>query len=74
VKAQLTTYAELADVIANLPMLCRENRRRLGLSTRAAASQIGCSFATISRFERGEDCSLSNAVLILRWIAKGGTP
>jgi ribosome-binding protein aMBF1 (putative translation factor) len=65
---QLTTYTELANVIGNLPMLVREARRARGLSVRAAAKQIDCSFSTVLRFEKGEDCNLSNAVAILQWL------
>lgn len=63
-----TPYAELANVIGNLPLLLREARRARGLSQRAAARQLGCSFSTISRMEAGEDCALSNAVAVLRWL------
>lgn len=65
---RLTPYSELADVIGQLPLLLREARRARGLSQRAAAAQLGCSFATVSRVEAGEDCVLSNAVAVLRWL------
>lgn len=65
---ELTTYNELADVLANLSMLLREARRARQLSVRAAARQLGMSFATVSRVESGEDCMLSNVVAILRWL------
>lgn len=65
-----TPYAELVSVLAALPLLLRETRRQRGLSSRAAARQIGCSFSTVSRIESGEDCALSNAVAILRWIGE----
>lgn len=67
-KDALTSYTELADVLDHLPLLVREKRRRLGLSLRGAARLIGCSFSTITRFEYGEDCNLSNATAILRWL------
>jgi ribosome-binding protein aMBF1 (putative translation factor) len=63
-----TPYTELADVIANLPLLLREARRARGLSMRAAAASIGLSHSTITRIEAGEDCALSNAVAVLRWL------
>lgn len=63
-----TSYAELADVLTNLPLLLRETRRRRGLSLRAAARELEMSFSTVSRFENGEDIVLSNAVDILRWV------
>lgn len=64
----LTPYAELADVIAHLPVLLREARRQRRLSMRAAASEIGCSFSTVSRIEAGHDGAVSNAVAVLRWL------
>lgn len=66
--SELTTYAELAAVIDALPLLLREARRAWGLSQRAAAAELGCSFSTVSRIESGEDCALSNAVAVLRWL------
>lgn len=63
-----TTYSELADVIANLPLLVREARRGRRLSQRGAAEQIGISFSTVSRMEAGEDCVLSNVIAVLRWL------
>lgn len=66
--ARPTPYAELAEVIGHLPLLLREARRARGLTQRAAASQLGMSFSTISRMENGEDCALSNATAVLRWL------
>jgi ribosome-binding protein aMBF1 (putative translation factor) len=63
-----TPYRELADVVALLPLLLREARRARGLSQRAAAKELGYSFATVSRIESGDDCMLSNAVAVLRWL------
>jgi transcriptional regulator with XRE-family HTH domain len=50
-----TAYAELAAIISDLPMLAREKRRREGMSIRAAARALGCSFSTLYRIEAGED-------------------
>ena len=69
--AKPTSYAELAEVLDNLPLLLRETRRRRGLSLRATARELGTSFSTVTRFESGEDIMLSHASAILRWI---GTP
>jgi len=66
--AHPTPYGELADVIASLPLLLREARRARGLSLRATAKQLGCSFSTVTRMEAGDDCALSNAVAVLRWL------
>ncbi len=63
-----TPYPEIADVLGRLPVLLREARRARRLSVRAAAAQLGMSFATVSRIEAGEDCVLSNAVAVLRWL------
>lgn len=65
----MTPYGELAEVLDALPLLVREKRRREGLSLRAAARAIDVDFNTLSRFERGADVMLSNAVTILRWVA-----
>lgn len=66
-----TSYGELADVLASLPLLTREKRRREGLSVREAGRQLGMAFATVSRFEAGEDVVMSNAIKILRWLGDG---
>ena len=65
---QPTPYREMADVIASLPLLLREARRARGLSLRATAKELRISFSTVDRIERGEDCALSNAVAVLRWL------
>jgi predicted transcriptional regulator len=62
-----TSYAELVDVLANLPVLVRETRRRKQLSVRAAAMEAGVSFATLSRFEAGEDARMSTVRALLTW-------
>ncbi len=64
----LTPYAEIADVLGSVSLLLREARRARRLSVREAARQIGCSFATVSRIEAGEDHVVSNAVAVLRWL------
>ena len=71
---RLTTYAEILGVLDHLAIILRETRRARRLSIRAAARQIGCSFATISRVEAGGDCVLSNALAILRWIDRDQEP
>jgi len=63
-----TTYSELAQVLAALPMLLREARRTRRLSIRTAAAEMDMSFSTVNRIESGEDCILSNAVTVLRWL------
>lgn len=66
-----TTYAELADVISNLPLIAREHRRHRRLSLRAAATECGIGFNSLFRLEKGENVSLDNAVAILRWLDGG---
>lgn len=71
--AKLTSYAELADVLANLPLLLHEKRRSEGLSMRATAAALGMSLATVARMESGADCVMSNATKVLHWL-NGGVP
>jgi transcriptional regulator with XRE-family HTH domain len=65
---QLTPYAELAEVLANLPLIVRERRRQRRLSIRTAGAEIGISFSTISRLENGEDMNESSLAAVLRWL------
>ena len=71
---ELTSYRELATLLDNLPMLLREARRGRQLSGRAAGAEIGISVSTISRVENGAECSLPNAVAVLRWLDRQGGP
>jgi helix-turn-helix protein len=64
----LSSYHELAGILTSLPMLVRETRRQRRLSLRAATELVGCSAATLHRIEAGEDCALSNAAAVLRWL------
>lgn len=70
----LTPYTELAEVVASLPLLLREARRVRRLSIRAAARELGISFSTVTRIEQGEDCALSNAMAVLRWLDQQCAP
>src|SRR4051794_35382955 len=47
----------------------REERQRRGLSLRDLAEEIGVSFNTLSRVERGRDCRASAADVIDAWLA-----
>lgn len=71
-KAELTTYAELADVIEHLPLLVHSARRARRLSQRQVAAQAGMSFSTISRIEAGEELSTVSLCAILRWLDTEG--
>ena len=70
----LTSYAELAEVLSNLQIICRETRRVRGLSLRETAEQIGIGFNTLTRIEQGADAVMSNVIPVLRWLHAGGTP
>jgi ribosome-binding protein aMBF1 (putative translation factor) len=68
-RAPLRSYTELIEILQSLPLLVRETRRARGLNLRDAADEIGFSFNTLSRFERGQhDLQLSNVVMLLRWL------
>lgn len=64
----MTTYTELAEVLEAVPLLCREKRRREGLSLRTAGEQMGMSFGTVGRIENRQGAHLANVVTILRWL------
>lgn len=64
----MTSYTELAEVLEWLPLLCREKRRREGISLRTAGEQMGLSFGTVSRIENRQGAHMHNVVLILRWL------
>jgi len=59
---------ELIDSLVNLPSLLRRTRKARGLSIRAAARDMGISFATVSRVEDGRDYMVSTALVVLRWV------
>lgn len=63
-----TGYAELLQVLADLPVIVRETRRRKQQSLREAARESGVDASTLNRTEQGKsDPSLKNVVGILRW-------
>lgn len=70
----MTTYTELAEVLEAVPLLCREKRRREGLSLRTAGEQMGMSFGTVGRIESGGGAHLHNIVIILRWLDQRSVP
>ena len=66
---RLSTYAEVIALLEALPVLCREKRRRLGMSLRGASEASGVSFNAIKRIEDGtSDPAWTSAVALLRWI------
>jgi transcriptional regulator with XRE-family HTH domain len=64
----LSTYGEIVEVIANLPIIVRERRRADGLSMRAAAAVIGCSPSTVVRCEQGKGADADTVVALLKWL------
>lgn len=65
---ELTTYAEMADVVSNLAFLVRERRRERRLSQRAAATEMGLNGSTLHRLEHGGDVATASLVAILGWL------
>lgn len=68
VREHLASYAELADILALLPVLLREARRSRHLTMQQAADQMSISAATVCRIEAGENCRSDIAVTVLRWL------
>lgn len=68
-ECELTSYAELIEVIANLRFLVREKRRRERLSIRAAAEQAGLSaYSTVHRFEFGAEVQTTTLIALIKWV------
>lgn len=66
---ELTTYAEMANVLGNLTFLVRECRRARRLSMRAAATEMGLAPSVLHRMEQGTSApALPNVVAILIWL------
>lgn len=70
----LTTYAELAELLEQLPMIVREARRAQRVTLRVVADETGLSPSTLSRLDRGNgEISLGGAIAILRWLDQAGS-
>ncbi len=66
----LLGYDEICDVLAAVPVILRETRRRNGLSMRDAGDRIGVAASTVMRWERQHaEPSTSDIIAILRWAA-----
>lgn len=64
-----TGYDQFLRIIDNLPVLVEHQRRRKGLSLRAAALEIGMSLNTLRRLEQCEgDLQLNNFRLVIEWL------
>lgn len=64
----LSTYADFAEAIVQLPVVLRAARRMRGLSLRAAAKEIGISFSTVDRVESGKEIDTGTLVAVMRWL------
>lgn len=68
----MTTTVSGTDLLAALdalPQRLAARRGELGLSVRAAAAEIGCSFSAVSRFEAREcDPQLAMIKAVIRWL------
>jgi ribosome-binding protein aMBF1 (putative translation factor) len=63
-------YGEIIAVLAAVPVILRETRRRKGESLRGAADQLGIAASTVMRWERHEqEPSTTDIIRILRWAA-----
>jgi transcriptional regulator with XRE-family HTH domain len=66
----MSPYEDLLGILAGLPLLVRETRRRRRMSMRDVSAVTGVSAPTIQRCEQGEqEVSLTNATRLLRWLA-----
>lgn len=68
IEAELSSYADLAQVIQDMPVIVRSARRMRRLSLRAAGVEMGLSFATVHRVESGHDFDSGTLQALLRWL------
>ncbi len=68
IEAELSSYADLAQTIEDMPVIVRSARRMRRLSLRATAAETGLSFMTIQRVESGHDFDSGTLVALLRWL------
>lgn len=64
----MNTFADLVKVLDDLPVIALNARRARRLSQRAAATEIGVSFSTISRIETGGEFSSTSLRALLLWL------
>jgi DNA-binding XRE family transcriptional regulator len=67
-RRRLVSFTELAGLLDRLQWLVADARRARQLTLAEAGAEIGVNASTLMRVEHGGDCSLKNAVLILRWL------
>lgn len=68
----MTDIQKAIELLELLPKMVASARQMRHLTLRQAADQIGVNYGTLSRLESGENTTLKNAVLALKWI--GTTP
>ncbi len=68
---ELTSYADLADIVENLAFLVREKRRERRMSARAVAAETGLCSSTMTRLDQGKTVSSDGLVALLRWMEGG---
>jgi transcriptional regulator with XRE-family HTH domain len=64
----LSTWTDLLATLNEVPVAMRTVRRGRGLGLRGAAQEIGVSFATVSRVERGEEYDIGTLRRVLAWL------
>ncbi len=65
---RLSTYAEMAGMLDELPIIVKAARRGQRLSERELARRIGLSPMTLSRVEQGREFSSVSLRAILLWL------
>jgi len=66
----LLGYDEIIAVLAAVPVILRETRRRKGQTMKQAGDQLGIAASTVMRWERHEqEPSTGDIIRILRWVA-----
>jgi len=55
-------------LVEELPALLRRERKRRGVSLRAAAAEAGVPFGNFVRAEHGENITRANVLALLRWL------
>lgn len=72
VDAELSSFADLAQVITDLPIIVHAARRMRRLSVRGLAEEVGVSPMTISRVENGREIEGPTMRALLLWLDKQG--
>ncbi len=65
---ELSTFAEIVEVLDTLPIIMRNARRARRLSVREVARQAGLSFSTVSRMENAEEFTSVSLRAVLAWL------